>query len=96
VGGDVSRIPAPGGLEAMTSGIGVFYADGRPTQRIGIVLDLVVRPARRPPASARGVPTRGARVRRGPVPRTSAGRPAGRLRFRVRIGVGCAAFAAPR
>lgn len=42
--GNVSRIPLPGDVEGMISGIGVFYADGRPTQRIGIVPDLVVRP----------------------------------------------------
>jgi C-terminal processing protease CtpA/Prc len=28
----------------MISGIGVFYPDHRPTQRVGIVPDLVVRP----------------------------------------------------
>ena len=28
----------------MISGIGVFYPDKRPTQRVGIVPDLVVRP----------------------------------------------------
>jgi len=42
--GNVSRIPLPGGLEGMISGIGVFYPDGTPTQRVGIVPDLVVRP----------------------------------------------------
>ena len=42
--GNVARIPLPGGAEAMISGIGVFYPDGTPTQRIGIVPDLVVRP----------------------------------------------------
>jgi C-terminal processing protease CtpA/Prc len=42
--GNVSRIPLPGNVEGMISGIGVFYPDGRPTQRIGIVPDLVVRP----------------------------------------------------
>jgi hypothetical protein len=43
--GNVSRIPLPGGLEALITGIGVFYPDGTPAQRIGIVPDLVVRPA---------------------------------------------------
>jgi len=43
--GNVSRIPLPGNAEGMISGIGVFYPDGRPTQRIGIVPDLVVRPS---------------------------------------------------
>lgn len=42
--GNVSRIPLPGNVEGMISGIGVFYPDGTPTQRIGIVPDLVVRP----------------------------------------------------
>lgn len=42
--GNVSPIPLPGGLSAMITGIGVFYPDRRPTQRIGIVPDLVVRP----------------------------------------------------
>jgi hypothetical protein len=42
--GNLSRIPLPGGLMAAMSGIGVFYPDGRPTQQVGIVPDLVVRP----------------------------------------------------
>src|SRR6185369_16469723 len=42
--GNVSDIPLPGGLRSMISGIGVFYPDKRPTQRIGIVPDVEVRP----------------------------------------------------
>jgi C-terminal processing protease CtpA/Prc len=42
--GNVSNIPLPGGLHTMISGIGVFYPDKKPTQRIGIVPDIVVRP----------------------------------------------------
>ncbi len=42
--GNVSRIPLPGDVEGMISGIGVFYPDGTPTQRIGIIPDLVVHP----------------------------------------------------
>lgn len=42
--GNVSRIPLPGGVFSMISGIGVFYPDMRPTQRIGIVPDVEVRP----------------------------------------------------
>lgn len=42
--GNVSPVPLPGDLRGMISGIGVFYPDGRPTQRIGIVPDLVVHP----------------------------------------------------
>jgi len=42
--GNVSRIPLPGRLGSMISGIGVFYPDRRPTQRIGIVPDVEARP----------------------------------------------------
>jgi C-terminal processing protease CtpA/Prc len=42
--GNVSPIPLPGGLRAMISGIGVFYADKKPTQRIGIVADIEAKP----------------------------------------------------
>jgi C-terminal processing protease CtpA/Prc len=42
--GNVSPISLPGGLRAMISGIGVFYPDKRPTQRIGIIPDIEVRP----------------------------------------------------
>ncbi len=42
--GNVSQIDLPGGLRTMISGIGVFYPDKRPTQRIGILPDVVVRP----------------------------------------------------
>ena len=42
--GNVSRIPLPGGLRPMISGIGVFYPDKRATQRIGILPDIEVRP----------------------------------------------------
>jgi C-terminal processing protease CtpA/Prc len=42
--GNVSPIPLPGGLRTLISGIGVFYPDKSPTQRIGIVPDLEVRP----------------------------------------------------
>ena len=42
--GNVSPIPLPGGLRAMISGIGVFYPDKKPTQRIGIVPDIEVKP----------------------------------------------------
>jgi C-terminal processing protease CtpA/Prc len=38
--GNVSRIPLPGGLHTMISGIGVFYPDKRPTQCIGILPDV--------------------------------------------------------
>jgi len=42
--GNVSSIPLPGRLDTMISGLGVFYPDHRPTQRVGIVPDVVVRP----------------------------------------------------
>ena len=42
--GNVSRIPLPGGLESRISGIGVFYPDKKPTQRVGIIPDIVARP----------------------------------------------------
>jgi C-terminal processing protease CtpA/Prc len=42
--GNVSQIPLPGGLSSMISGIGVFYPDKKPTQRIGILADVEVKP----------------------------------------------------
>lgn len=42
--GNVSRIPLPGGFQTAFSGIGVFYPNKKPTQRVGIVPDVVVRP----------------------------------------------------
>jgi C-terminal processing protease CtpA/Prc len=42
--GNVSRIPLPGDLFTLISGIGVFYPDRRPTQQVGIVPDVVVEP----------------------------------------------------
>ena len=42
--GNVSPIPLPGGLNSMISGIGVFYPDKKPTQQIGIVPDIEVKP----------------------------------------------------
>ena len=42
--GNVTTIVLPGGLKTWISGIGVYYPDGRETQRIGIVPDIVVTP----------------------------------------------------
>jgi hypothetical protein len=42
--GDVSGVPLPGGLETLITGIGVFYPDRSPTQRVGIIPDIEVRP----------------------------------------------------
>ena len=42
--GNVSLIPLPGGIKAGISGIGIYYPDGKGTQRIGIVPDIEVKP----------------------------------------------------
>jgi len=42
--GNVSPFPLPGDIRTMISGIGVFYPDKKPTQRIGISPDVVVSP----------------------------------------------------
>lgn len=42
--GNVSQFALPGGLRTMISGIGVFYPDKRPTQRVGIIPDTKVTP----------------------------------------------------
>jgi C-terminal processing protease CtpA/Prc len=42
--GNVSTIPLPGGFRSMISGIGVFYPDKKPTQRIGIIPNIVIKP----------------------------------------------------
>jgi C-terminal processing protease CtpA/Prc len=42
--GNVSSIPLPGKLRSMISGIGVFYPDKRPTQRVGILPDVPTAP----------------------------------------------------
>ncbi len=42
--GNVSHFDLPGGLNTMISGIGVFYPDKTPTQRIGIVPNVEVKP----------------------------------------------------
>lgn len=42
--GNVSSFTLPGGISTMISGIGVYYPDGKETQRIGIVPDMVVKP----------------------------------------------------
>lgn len=42
--GNVSQFFLPGGVLTMISGIGVFYPDKTPTQRIGIVPNVEVRP----------------------------------------------------
>jgi len=42
--GNVSQIPLIGGINTLITGIGVFYPDKRPTQRIGIIPDREVKP----------------------------------------------------
>lgn len=42
--GNVSRIELAGGFKTMITGIGIYYPDGRETQRIGIVPDIEIKP----------------------------------------------------
>jgi C-terminal processing protease CtpA/Prc len=42
--GDASTAPFPGGFSTYIAGIGIFYPDNRPTQRLGIVPDIKVKP----------------------------------------------------
>ena len=42
--GNVSEIMLPGGIRTIISGLGVFYPDGTPTQRVGVKIDKEVRP----------------------------------------------------
>jgi C-terminal processing protease CtpA/Prc len=42
--GNVSTIILPGGLSSWISGIGVFYPDGTPTQRVGVKIDYPLHP----------------------------------------------------
>jgi len=42
--GDISSVPIPGGLSSYISGLGVFWPDQRPTQRVGIVPDIWLTP----------------------------------------------------
>jgi C-terminal processing protease CtpA/Prc len=42
--GNVSFFALPGGIRTAISGIGVYYPDGRETQRVGIVPDITVQP----------------------------------------------------
>jgi C-terminal processing protease CtpA/Prc len=42
--GNVSRFSLPGGINTQISGIGIYYPDGRETQRFGITPDIEVKP----------------------------------------------------
>ena len=43
--GNVTSVKLPGQIEAYFTGMGVYYPDGQPTQRIGIIPDLFIRPS---------------------------------------------------
>lgn len=45
--GNLSTLALPGGLTAGMSGIGIYYPDGRATQRAGIAIDVPARPTLR-------------------------------------------------
>ena len=42
--GNVSKIILPGGISSWITGIGVFYPDGTPTQRVGVKIDYPIKP----------------------------------------------------
>ena len=42
--GNVSTVPLPAGLSSYISGLGVFYPDHTPTQRVGIIPDVAMTP----------------------------------------------------
>lgn len=42
--GNVTSVAFPGGYEAWFSGLGILYPDGKPTQRTGIRVDVLVKP----------------------------------------------------
>jgi C-terminal processing protease CtpA/Prc len=42
--GNVSQFSLPGGITTWISGLGVYYPDGRETQRVGIIPDKLVKP----------------------------------------------------
>jgi len=42
--GNVSQVVMASGEKTMFSGIGIFYPDGTETQRIGIKIDVVIKP----------------------------------------------------
>lgn len=42
--GNISPIILPGGIRTMISGIGVYYPDGKETQRVGIIPDIELKP----------------------------------------------------
>lgn len=42
--GNVANIKIPGGYSTFISGVGIYYPDGTETQRVGIKIDLEVKP----------------------------------------------------
>ncbi|MBK8887732.1 MAG: hypothetical protein IPN46_14805 [Saprospiraceae bacterium] len=42
--GNISQFSLPGAISSVISGIGIYYPDGRETQRVGIVPDIEVKP----------------------------------------------------
>jgi hypothetical protein len=42
--GDLSQFSLPGGINTGISGVGIYYPDGKETQRIGIVPDIEIKP----------------------------------------------------
>lgn len=42
--GNISVIALPGGLRTIISGIGIYYPNGKETQRVGIMPDIIVHP----------------------------------------------------
>jgi C-terminal processing protease CtpA/Prc len=42
--GEVSDIVLPGNVRTRITGLGIYYPDGRETQRVGIVPDVEVKP----------------------------------------------------
>lgn len=42
--GNITQVKLPGGIIAVFTGIGIYYPDQTPTQRIGIVPDITIRP----------------------------------------------------
>lgn len=43
--GEVLRIAIPGGIWTTFSGVGVYYPDGKETQRVGIIPDIEIKPS---------------------------------------------------
>jgi C-terminal processing protease CtpA/Prc len=42
--GNITKISLPSGIITWISGIGVYYPDGKETQRVGIIPDIVIKP----------------------------------------------------